>query len=595
MERIQILKHTIFNAIINGAKSVINKEKILNEINVFPVKDADTGSNLRSMMDAIVYKSSIQPSLRQTLESVSNAALIGSKGNSGLIFSQFIYGLSKDIEEDTMNLNSLRAQIKKGYEEAYKAIDHPVEGTMITLMREFYQLLHENKDTNSNIEHLLVDISKKLEIALEETKNQLPVLKKNNVIDSGALAFYTFVDGFLKTIIDDKYKVTEENVSRITELENHMFESHDHEMIEFRYCTEVLIESNEEKEHIKSLLNGLGDSLVIGRSNQYYKIHMHTNEPHMMVNQLSTLGNIIDSKVDDMKNQYMIKNEKKYDICVLTDSIGDIEQALLDEYQIQVYPVEIHVNGTKYYDKKTINNQSVLELIEKNETFPTSSSPSQAMVINQLNILKTIYKKIIIITVSSKMSSTYQVFKNAVNEMNSNDIVLIDSKQNSISQGLITFLTAKMIAEHQSFESIVKKTNEAVSNATILVKLTTLDHMVRSGRITKNLAGIAKLIHLKPIVSIDQNGEGIVLKKVIGEKNSFNSIIKHMKKIHKKEGIMAYAITYVDDIKKAEILKTKLVETLGFLPEYMTESSTVIAMNAGRQAIAVGYIKGERK
>lgn len=593
MENIHILKQTLFNAMINGARSVINKEKILNEINVFPVKDADTGSNLRAMMDSIITKAGIQPTLKETLDSISNAALIGSKGNSGLIFSQFIYGLSKDISDEHMNLNLLKEQIKKGYLEAYKAIDHPVEGTMITLMREFYLLLHEKEHSKLPLNLALADISQKLKEALLETKNQLPILKKNDVIDSGALAFYTFVEGFIQTIVDDKYHVEENRNENVHLSIEHTLDSHDHEMIEFRYCTEVLMKSTTEKESIKSKLKTLGDSMVIGKSNEYYKIHMHTNEPQLMLKELSSLGTIVDSKVDDMQNQYMLKNEKKYDICILTDSIADIDQKLIDEYQIQVYPVEINVNGVTYFDKKTINNQTILELIDQNEVFPTSSSPSPVKVLNQLKYLMEIYKKIIIVTVSSKMSSTYQVFKNAVQELNTDRIALIDSKQNSISQGLMTYQVAKMISHQASFESIVEQTKQAVKKTTILVQVSTLDHMVRNGRITKGLAGIAKLIHLKPIVSIDKHGEGIVYQKAIGEKNSFNKIIKHMKKIHEKEGIRSYAITYVDDIERAEKLKIKLVETLGFLPEYITESSTVIAMNAGRKAIAVGYIKGE--
>src|SRR5690606_32889129 len=135
-------------ALLNGAKAVIKEEKHLNEINVFPVRDADTGSNLRSLMDSIVTRSQIKPTLKETLESISNAALIGSKGNSGLIFSQFIYGLSKDINEEYIDKETLINQIKKGYEFAYDAIDIPVEGTMITLMRSWYNLLKHNEDEN---------------------------------------------------------------------------------------------------------------------------------------------------------------------------------------------------------------------------------------------------------------------------------------------------------------------------------------------------------------------------------------------------------------------------------------------------------------
>src|SRR5690606_6306422 len=142
--KVLIYKDDIIRAFLNGARAVISKEKQLNEINVFPVKDADTGTNLRSLMDSILKRTQMKDTLKETLELISNAALIGSKGNSGLIFSQFIYGLSKDIHTDFMDQQILIQQIKKGYELAYEAIDMPVEGTIITLMRNWYNLLNQD-------------------------------------------------------------------------------------------------------------------------------------------------------------------------------------------------------------------------------------------------------------------------------------------------------------------------------------------------------------------------------------------------------------------------------------------------------------------
>ena len=140
-----IYKNNLYNAIINGAKAVINQERYLNEINVFPVKDADTGSNMTSLMKSILERSKIEETLKDTLESISNAALIGSKGNSGIIFSQFIYGFTKDIKDEYIDDINLVKQLEKGYNYAYKAIDKPVEGTMITLMRSLYEILNLKK------------------------------------------------------------------------------------------------------------------------------------------------------------------------------------------------------------------------------------------------------------------------------------------------------------------------------------------------------------------------------------------------------------------------------------------------------------------
>src|SRR5690606_29352647 len=214
---------------------------------------------------------------------------------------------------------------------------------------------------------------------------------------------------------------------------------------------------------------------------------------------VSKYATIVDSKVDDMKNQNAINHHRKYDIAILTDSISDINQKLIDEHQIQVFPVSINVDGTIYFDKKSIKNPRMLELIQSGESFPRSASPSTISVVKQLELLKKLYKNILVITVSSKMSSTYQVFKNAITEMKDDSIKLIDSKQNSVAEGLITLYAANLVAEGKSFEEVYQSTMNTVDDTNILVSVKSLDNMVRSGRISKGLGFIAKVINLKPI------------------------------------------------------------------------------------------------
>jgi len=587
---IQIFKDKLYKALLNGAKAVIKEEKHLNEINVFPVRDADTGSNLRSLMDSIVTRSQIKPTLKETLESISNAALIGSKGNSGLIFSQFIYGLSKDVNEEYIDKETLINQIKKGYEFAYDAIDIPVEGTMITLMRSWYNLLKHNEDENLSFEDYLLKTNEQLLVSLEQTKNQLPILKKHNVVDAGALAFTKFVDGFVHTMLDDDYIVDVVVLDKIDLIED--IDEHDTHDIVYRYCTEILIKSSIEKESLKKILDKHGDSLVIGKSSEYYKIHIHTNEPDKVFEYISKYAKIVDSKVDDMKNQYMLKHSRKHDICILTDSIADIKSSIIDELQIQVLPVSLNVEDTIYFDKRSIKNTRLLELIEDSVVFPSSASPSVVGVKKQLEYLKNLYKHILVITVSSKMSSTHNVFKHAIEQMDSHDIALIDSKHNSVSEGLIVLQAARLIEENKSFSEIVRLTEVFSKQAHILVQVKSLDNMVKSGRIRRSLGIIAKILNLKPVVSI-KDGEGIVLTKTIGKRRSIQKMIKHLEKTHQTVGIKSYAICYVNNMREAEKFKSSLVRVLGFMPEYMTESSAVIAMNAGKDAFAVGYITGE--
>lgn len=586
----KLSKNNIYDAIVTGAKDVIKIKDYLNEINVFPVKDGDTGTNMTNIMTSIIENAKIEETLKDTLKSISNAALIGSKGNSGLIFSQFIYGFTKDINLDYIDNFNLINQLEKGYYYAYQSIENPVEGTMITLMRSLYEIMNNEKDKHNSFEEYLIKVNEILKSQLKLTKNQLKILKKYDVVDAGALAFTIFIDGFISSVLNNEANNDfniEEKTLKVDKVIDHINND-----IKYRYCTEVLLSTNIDIVTLKENLKQYGDSLVIGKSEEFIKVHIHTNNPDKIVEVLQKNNIIKTTKVDDMINQSILNNHEKSEICILTDSIADIDQKTIDHLNIQIFPINLNIADLIYYDKLTINNKQLIKLINENQQFPKTSSPSTISVIELLDNLKNHYKKIIIITVSSKMSSTYNVFNNAAKQFNNNEVTVIDSKLNSIAQGLLAINAANMVRENNSFEEVINTTNKLRDEIEILVRVKTLDNMVKGGRISKGLGVFARLIRLNPIISIDKDGNGIIKSKVIGKKNSFKKIIKTFKRAYKKYGVKTYAITHVNNLKEAEKLKTAIIKITNLKPEYITEASSVIALNAGNGAIAISYIKG---
>ncbi|MDY0277531.1 MAG: DegV family protein [Acholeplasma sp.] len=587
MNSFTISKEKLYNAVINGAIAVINAKNHLNEINVFPVRDRDTGTNLASLMNSIIENSKIGKDINETLVSISNAALRGSKGNSGIIFSQFFYGITKVATEENIDFSNIIDKAESGYKYAYESIEEPVEGTIITLMKKWPQFLKNKNNQNSDYLKDLLASSNELQIELEKTKTTLNIFKKYDVVDAGAKAFAIFVEGFTNSLNDDFVNIIlNDNKTSIVK-----HEYLDNEDIKYRYCTEVLIKTNLEREDISLKTKHFGDSLVIGKSSDYLKIHIHTNNPAEFIEVVESFALIIETKVDDMKNQYQIQKSKQKDICILTDSIADISQDIIDDLNIQVLPISLNTDSATYFDKLTINNEILKKIILKNEGYPKSSSPSIKDIDDLLSFLLNNYKKVIVITVSSKMSSTYNAFRNAINKMGNNDVKLIDSKSNSVSQGLLVLKAKNLIDKGLNFDDVVEQIKKDIDKTKILVHVDTLDNMVRGGRIKKSLGYIAKIIRLKPIVSIDKNGEGIVPKKTLGQRRNINKIIKEVIKANEKYGIESYAISHVNNLKLAESLKTKLINALKITPEYVTNTSSVIALNAGDKAVAVGYIR----
>ena len=170
---------TVYNAYLLGAKKVIEHKNLLNKINVFPVADGDTGSNLFSMMNSIIHEAKIGNTVKRTMESIAEAALMGARGNSGLIFAGYLGGMSRAIwDEEIISIENFAHANQEAVRYAYEAIENPVEGTMITLMKEWAKHLNELVKEGEFSEKPLIEIEERLEYTLSLTKDQLPELKK---------------------------------------------------------------------------------------------------------------------------------------------------------------------------------------------------------------------------------------------------------------------------------------------------------------------------------------------------------------------------------------------------------------------------------
>lgn len=576
----------IYDALILGAHNVMSQKELLNSINVFPIQDNDTGNNLSAMMQSIIQKAKLGQTIDETLHLVAEAALTGSRGNSGLIFSQFLYGLTKTFSTGD-NTKNYQLRFQSAVQYAYDAISNPVEGTMITLMKRLSQLLSEQMDTK-RLENSLTHIYENLKTTLDETTNSLEILKKHQVVDAGALGFMLFIEGFMQSILGQTsyHPVTSQSEVDIFDDDQTFLGS-----ITYRYCMEVLLKTLESKTHVTTLLKNLGDSLVIGKQDELMRIHIHTNQPEIITEKIKPLGIILETKVDDMKKQHQAITDNKHDIAILTDSIADLPQAFIDEHPIYIFNVGIQMDDMTYYDKQTIKHQKLFDIMHASNQHPTSFIPSMKQLDECVSNLLKYYKKLVIVTVSSKMSSMYQLYRKVIATYPKENILLIDSKQNSVSQGLIVYELARHIQIGKTFKEISKDYHKLIQNTSILVHVDTLDYMVKSGRIKKSLGRLAKVVSLKPIVSISKEGEGIVVAKSIGKKRNIQKIIAKAQQMHRTSGIEAYAIAHVSNLKLAEKIKIEMINITGKQPAYMTDVSSIIAMNSGKNSVAIGIIR----
>lgn len=585
----------LYYAFLAGAREVIKEKNYLNKINVFPVPDGDTGTNLAVTMNWIMKNANMRASAVETFKSIADAALTGARGNSGTIFAQYINGVTMELQEErTLTVKSFSESVREGVRHAYEAIENPVEGTMLSVIRDWAGAIYDKKDQTKDFIELLTEGLKQAKKSLQETTYKLQALKSRGIVDSGAKGFVSFLEGFLNYIrTGNKEGLKEEEVA----FEDTFEDIHPEDLadITFRYCTEGLIEG--EHIHLTSLkqeIKGLGDSLIVAGNNRKVKVHVHTNEPAKVFEILDRYGTILEQKAEDMVRQNQLITQRKYNIALVTDSIADIPQSLIDDYQIHQLALPVHIGKTTYFDKLTMHATGMYDILKSTTDKPASSQPTVKSIKSLLMHLSDYYDAIIVVSVSSKMSGTYQRFMQVAKELKEKQITVIDSKVNSGAQGLVVLKAAEAIAKGNTYEEVVDITKKAASQSQIYVSVSTLQGMIRGGRISPVLGRLGEWLGLKPIVSIDQEGKGVPIGKAFTIKENTKQIYKLVRKIQEEKDISRYVIVHGKGESRVSVFAKELTQLIGKEPEYIEEISSIVAMSAGENTVAVALLTEER-
>ncbi len=581
---------TLYKAFISGTMEVKRNKNKLNRMNVFPIPDGDTGSNLLYTMESIITETKHQESMKKTLDSMAKAALGGARGNSGIIFAQFLHGINEEFKDfENCTIKSFAETLKKAVPYAYNAILNPIEGTMITVIREWVEAIYHLKDVRITFEEMITQALDAARKALENTPNQLSTLKKASVVDSGGNGFVLFLEGMVNFLQRKEVEQLPEYEEEAVTEENFVLT----EQLQYRYCTEAFLTNiTTDSSKIKQAIKGLGDSLIVAGSKENMRVHIHTNEPDKLFSILRGHGSILQQKVDDMKKQFQTAHQRLHKIALLTDSIADLPDTLIDQYQIHVIPLNLMLEGSSYLDKVTIKPDCFYSLLDQLNEYPTSSQPTQAYIDNLFSFLSSHYDSIIAMIVSKEMSGTFQVVKKASEKLikDGYPIAVIDTKQNSGAEGLLVLHAAKALEQGKGHEEIVNLIEYTLQKTKIYVSINTFKYMVKGGRVSKAIGILGKLLNIKPIISIDENGKGIAFGKAFSSKSNIKKILQLVTEDHQENRIKSYCVVHAHAPQRATLIGDQLTGLLGKAPDYITEISPIVGLNAGKGAVAVAYI-----
>lgn len=319
--------------IINAAQSLEDNKEEINELNVFPVPDGDTGSNMSlTVAEAAkeLMKNNDMP-LDKTAEKTAKAMLHGARGNSGVITSLLFRGIAKGLSNETEcdGIAWARA-LKAGVEAAYTAVDRPAEGTILTVAKRCADAAEKAAKEKNSFEYVLDCAINEAEIALDDTVKQNPVLEKAGVVDAGGMGWLIVMKA-MHQALNSKKAIKYEAKNTVEAKERADFASFNTEDITFTFCTEFIVKKHipdQATSDLKQYLNGMGDSLVMIDDGEIIKVHVHTNEPHAVLGEALKYGEYETVKVENMRSQHTSKLvEKSQEIKELPKEYGFVSVA----------------------------------------------------------------------------------------------------------------------------------------------------------------------------------------------------------------------------------------------------------------------------
>jgi uncharacterized protein len=583
----------LYYTFIAGARKVIEHQVELNKINVFPVNDGDTGTNLASTIRAVIDSLHPHRSYKITADRIAETTLVNARGNSGIIFAQFLYGMSSETGNfKTVNVSQFAESIKNSVKYIYEAVANPVEGTMLTVIKDWANYIYDNRFHFSDFNEIFLSSLSVLNKSLIETKSKLTVLTKANVVDAGAKGFVFFVEGITEFI-------THRNLKELIQVkaETSLFEKIEEtipEKVEFRYCTEALIKNNTiDNKTLTCTLQKYGNSIVVAGSDRMQRLHVHTNIPAELFDELRKTGTIAFQKADDMIRQSDVVYNRKWKIALVTDSTCDLSKDLLDEYQINMLPININFGENHYLDKITIQPEQFYSLLEENKHFPKSAQVNEKAFTNLYSHLASHYDSVIAIHLSDKLSGTFgssQKAAQAISREFNKPISVINSRNLSGALGLIVLRAARAIEDGYSHDQVVEMAENWTKKVKIFVSVRDIKYLIRGGRLSATKGLIARLLNINPIVSIDESGKAVVFDKSFNQKANMEKVMGYITKLVHEKKTWNYIVLHANNSEAARWYSERMEEITNMKPVSEVNISPVIGANAGIGAAAVALL-----
>ena len=503
-------------AIVAAAQRLLEVQERLNRINVFPVPDGDTGTNmaltLKGIADAALNAGDAP--LGDLSESLADRALLGARGNSGAVLAQFFQGVASGFSGlRRVDVPSFASAMSKAVSQASSAFVQPVEGTILSVMNAWASHLKAAAPKMHDFTALWKDALGAAERALKRTPEQLDVLAKAGVVDAGAQGFFDMLQG-VEAYMDSGHLEMAHWQEDLPAPDADVLEEVALDLSR-PFCTECLVEGQGlNLAELRKALSAHGDSLIVAGNASKLRIHIHTDDPGNVFRLAGQWGKVTHQKADDMREQSrnrLAENSRQF--ALITDSSCDLPPEFLIRHNIRVVPLNLYVGSKTYLDRITITSDELYGMMANRDLGAKTSQPSPSAFRQAYALAAEQHDRGLALLLSNALSGTYQAGLSAASQETRIQVAVWDSRTIAGGLGFLVELAAESLAEGCDRDEVLRRLEIARPHVGLAVSLQTMKYLRRSGRVGRLRGWIATVLNLVPIVGLDEVGKAEILGK----------------------------------------------------------------------------------
>ncbi len=572
-----------------GAIAVAREQESLNRINVFPVPDADTGSNLASTLRATAAALATPSGITvgQTARVAADAALDGARGNSGAILAQFLHGLAEAVGNHVqVTTRDFAAAVRRGVEAAHEALARPVEGTILSVLREWSAAIEEQARAGvHDFGELLARGLERARRALADTPKQLAVLARNGVVDAGAQGFVYFLEG-VSGFFRDRRAADWHRAGMSVAQPTPFAAAHAEVDLTYRFCSEgLLVGERLDRKAIGAAVAAFGGSLVVAGGGSRLRVHLHTNQPQRLFATLAEFGTLERTKIDDMVLQQLAAREAA--IALVSDSGCDLPEAVAHALGLVRVPLTISFGVESFTDGVDITAAQFYQRLAASREPARTSQPAIGEYKATFERLLETHEGVLCLCLSGGLSGTYQAALAAARQVDGERVRVVDTRGVSITQGLLVEAVGEALASGASLADATALAEAMRTEVRLFAAIPSLETAMRGGRVSPSMARLARTFGLKPVITLDREGRAAKAGVHAGFSTCLRGLARRAARFAGERPVRLM-VAHANAVGAAEYLAEQLYRRLGVADIPIVNLAAVLAAHAGPGAVGVG-------